>query len=194
MSVGPEPAPPAPVEHPGRRAHREHERRRVRRGRRVSVVGVIGELLITAGAVVLLYIAWQLWISEYLVGNEIKQQAGELSQQWNQEASESPSPSDTPSPDPTETADPGTTAVPVGTAPSSAKDFAILMVPRWGADYARTIAEGVSTSDVLDKGKLGHYPTTQMPGEVGNFAIAAHRMGHGGSLHHINELLLGDHI
>ncbi|MFT4028541.1 MAG: class E sortase [Protaetiibacter sp.] len=205
MSVGPEAAPSAPVEQPGRRARREQNRRHARRRRRVSVVGVIGELLITTGAIVLLFIAWQLWISEYLVGNEVKQQAGELSEQWNTRAAQSPTPSSSPdpsetpeptaTPDPAETSEPaGSTVVPVGTAPATATDFAILIVPRWGADYARTIAEGVGTAEVLDKGKLGHYPGTQMPGEVGNFAIAAHRMGHGGSLHHINELQLGDHI
>ncbi|MCS0500109.1 class E sortase [Protaetiibacter mangrovi] len=200
MSAGPETAPSVPAVDGGRRSRREHERRRARRGRRTSVVGVLGELLITAGLVVLLYIVWQLWISEYLVGNEVKQQAGQLSQEWNEQAQETPTPSATPSPstsatpEPSEDPEPVDTVIPVGTAPAVDKNFAILMVPRWGSDYARTIAEGVGTADVLDKGKLGHYPSTQMPGAVGNFAIAAHRMGHGGSLHHINELQLGDHI
>lgn len=56
------------------------------------------------------------------------------------------------------------------------------------------IAEGVSLGLVLNAGKLGHYPDTQMPGEVGNFALAAHRTTKGGSLHRIHELKLGDHI
>ena len=30
---------------------------------------------------------------------------------------------------------------------------------------------------------VGHYPGTQMPGEVGNFAVAAHRTAYGGGLH-----------
>ena len=43
------------------RAAREAD---VRRSRRTSVVGVIGEVLITAGVVVLLYVVWQLWIGD----------------------------------------------------------------------------------------------------------------------------------
>lgn len=163
----------------------------------MSVVGVIGELLITAGAVVLLFISWQLWISELIVGKEQQAQAQELNQEWNEQIRETPVPSPDPSetPEPEATAEPGdTTPPPVQAAPANAVKFAALIVPRWGADYYRTIAEGVGTADVLDKGKLGHYPTTQMPGAVGNFAIAAHRMGHGGSLHYIDELQLGDHI
>ncbi len=30
---------------------------------------------------------------------------------------------------------------------------------------------------------VGHYPSTQMPGAVGNFAIAAHRSAYGGGMH-----------
>lgn len=162
-------------------------------------MGVIGELLITAGAVVLFFISWQLWISELIVGKEQQAQAQELNQEWNEEIREtpvaSPDPSETPDPEPTDDGpDASAAPPPVQAAPANAAKFASLIVPRWGADYYRTIAEGVGTADVLDRGRLGHYPTTQMPGEVGNFAIAAHRMGHGGSLHYIDELQLGDHI
>ena len=197
MSVGPEAAPSDPAPAGERRARRSAERRTVGRTRRVSVIGVIGELLITAGAVVLFFISWQLWISELIVGKEQQAQAQELNQEWNEQVREtptpSPEPSDTPEPEaPQEPAD--AAPPPVQTAPANAVKFAALIVPRWGEEYYRTIAEGVGTADVLDKGKLGHYPTTQMPGEVGNFAVAAHRMGHGGSLHYIDELQLGDHV
>jgi len=193
MSDGPEAAPSDLAPAGGRRARRQAERRGAGRKRRVSVIGVIGELLITAGVIVLFFISWQLWISELIVGKEQQAQAQQLNQEWNDQARETPEPSDTPEPDPTE--EPGDSAPPpVQTAPANAVKFAALVVPRWGADYYRTIAEGVGTAEVLDKGKLGHYPTTQMPGAVGNFAIAAHRMGHGGSLHYIDELQLGDHI
>jgi len=192
MSAGPETAPSVPEERATRRARREHERRRARSGRRISIIGVFGELLITAGVLVLLFIGWQLWFTELTVGHELKGEAAQQSQEWNEHA---PPPSD----EPNEPADPGTadpTAYnpPVETAPGNAERFGLLIVPRWGADYYRPIAEGIGVADVLNKGELGHYPSTVMPGAVGNFAIAAHRMGHGGSLHHIHELQLGDHI
>ncbi len=41
---------------------------------------------------------------------------------------------------------------------------------------------------------VGHYPGTQMPGEVGNFAIASHRSAYGGGMHEIEQLQLGDAI
>ncbi len=161
-------------------------------------MGVLGELLITAGVLVLLFLGWQLWFTELTVGHELRQEATQQTEEWNAQASATPTPpAETPSQTPSSSPDPLPPVAsdpPVATAPADGKNFAMLIVPRWGADYYRTIAEGVGVSEVLNKGKLGHYPSTVMPGAVGNFAIAAHRMGHGGSLHHINELQLGDRI
>lgn len=195
MDAAPDTAPSPGASPASRRARRETARRRARRGRGISVVGVVGELLITSGVLVLLFIGWQLWFTELTVGHDLRQEATAQSQEWNEQAAATPSPtpSDTPTPDPT--GDPAPVAAPpVETAPANAKRFGMLIVPRWGADYYRPIAEGIGVDDVLNKGELGHYPSTSMPGAVGNFAIAAHRMGHGGSLHHIHELQLGDHI
>ena len=47
--------------------------RRLSKRRRVSVVGVLGELLITAGVVVLLFLGWQLWFNDIIVSNDQKQ-------------------------------------------------------------------------------------------------------------------------
>jgi sortase A len=77
---------------------------------------------------------------------------------------------------------------------SNATKFAELYIPRFGADYARAIAEGVGTSDVLDKGILGHYPDSQLPGAIGNFAVAGHRTTHGAPLKQIASLRVGDKI
>jgi sortase A len=70
--------------------------------------------------------------------------------------------------------------------------FAKLYVPRFGKDYVRNIAEGTSVSMVLNTIGIGHYPSTQMPGEVGNFAIAGHRAGNGGPMRNIDKLVTGD--
>jgi len=161
---------------------------------------LLGELLITAGVLVLLFIGWQLWFTEITVGNELKSEAAEQSQRWNEQAAADPTPSPTPSDEPTGEPSDEPTEVPVAqnppveAPPADAEFLGSLIVPRWGADYYRPIYEGISVAKVLDRGRLGRYPSTSMPGAVGNFAIAAHRMGHGGSLHHINELQLGDHI
>lgn len=70
--------------------------------------------------------------------------------------------------------------------------FAKIYVPRFGQDYVRNIAEGTSVSKVLNTIGIGHYPSTQMPGEVGNFAIAGHRAGNGGPMRNIDKLVSGD--
>lgn len=125
--------------------------------------------------------------------------AGEISQEWiERDPGVRPSGSDNQSvedsPSVTEEIPPVEEPV-VARAPDAGEPIAVLYVPRFGEDYRRTIAEGVGTS-VLNSTKLGigHYPDTQMPGEVGNFAIAAHRSAYGGGMHLINELRIGDPI
>lgn len=161
-----------------------------RQRRKISVLGVIGELLITAGVLVFLFIGWQVWLNDIIVGGEQTAAAGELGQSWAQ-AAETTAPE---APEPDVPAGPIDATPVVMPAPGNAEKFAILMVPRWGEGYERNIAEGVGVSDVLNTIGLGHYPSSQMPGEVGNFAIASHRKAYGGGFEHLHELQIGDHI
>jgi sortase A len=165
-----------------------------KRRRRVSVIGVLGELLITAGVLVLLFLGWQVWLNDIIVGAEQESAASELAQSWQDDVTETPVvPDETATPE--ESAEPAAPVEPVVMAePENAVQFGILMVPRWGVGWERPIAEGVGVSDVLNKIGIGHYPGTQMPGEVGNFAVAAHRKAYGGGLEHVHELQIGDHI
>jgi sortase A len=73
--------------------------------------------------------------------------------------------------------------------------FAVLIVPRFGNGFTRTISSGVS-KEVLSKSSsgVGHYTGTNSPGELGNFALAAHRTTYGRSFHNIDTLVTGDHI
>jgi sortase A len=163
--------------------------------RRLSVVGVAGELLITAGVLVLLYIGWQVWLSDIITGSQYASEARSLSQKWSQDSKDDP----TPAPTPTDGADDGSDVVPVGTAPTkTAEVFAALIIPRFNTAtdpaFYRPIAQGVSNTQVLQPKGIGHYPTTGMPGAVGNFAIASHRTFYGGALHNVPDLRLGDHI
>ena len=41
---------------------------------------------------------------------------------------------------------------------------------------------------------IGHYPGTAMPGQVGNFATAAHRATHGEPLRYVDQLQVGDNV
>jgi sortase A len=170
---------------------------------RLSVVGVLGEVLVTIGVLVMLFLGWQLWWNDMIMANSQTSAASEASQQWIEDATKATvtATPDAATPEPTATAEP--TAVPAtdygapvtASAPAENKQFAVLYVPRFGDDYHRAIAEGTG-HDVLNSNRLGigHYVGTQMPGEVGNFAVAAHRSAFGGGMHLIDELRLGDAI
>lgn len=161
---------------------------RLRRERRkhVTVVGVLGELLVTGGIVILLFLGWQLWFNNVVSTNEQASVAETLSEEW---ATSAP----TNSASPTEPRDPGVPAVTA--SPEMNTAFANLIVPRLGADFKRPIAEGVGTA-VLNSTRLGmgHYTGTQLPGELGNFALASHRSAYGGAFHNIHQLVVGDSI
>ena len=183
-------------ESPGAGTKRRH-RSSTAPSAKVTLLGVLGELLITASALVLLFLGWQLWWNDMIMANSQSSAASEISQDWIAQDTSPTFPEATA--DPTEP-DAARVAVDYGepvvaAAPGNATAFAVLYVPRFGADYHRSIAEGTG-HDVLNSNRLGigHYAGTQMPGEVGNFAIAAHRSAFGGGMHLINELQLGDAI
>jgi sortase A len=136
-------------------------------------LGVTGELLITAGVLTGFFWVWFIFINDVVVGAEQNTAGAALSQSFFDEAE-------------TETfgkaygssegrADAGDP--PVVVADGSGQAFATLYIPRFGEDFARPIAEGVDLPTVLNNPRLGvgRYPETQDLGEVGNFAIAAHR-------------------
>ena len=178
---------PAKTEVPALRGRRALRGAQKRARSRVSVFGVLGELLITGGVLVLLFLGWQLWWNDAVMAASQSRAAESISQCWLDEVK--------PDPAPAPAADEGYGDPVVATAPGDSAAFAVLYVPRFGDTYKRTIAEGVGTN-VLNSPDLGigHYPGTQMPGEVGNFAIASHRSANGGGMHLINELQLGDAI
>jgi len=151
--------------------------------RRVSVVGILGELFITAGVLVLMFLGWQIWLGNLIDGSAQKDESVALSHTWNK--------GEAPTAATNERPDPGPPVV--GTAPTNAVQFGNMIIPRFGADYIRPIAEGIGVDDVLRYG-VGHYPGTAMPGAVGNTAFAAHRTGHGSPFFDIEKLQIGDSI
>jgi sortase A len=184
-SAEPPRAEPSSAEPP--RAERPRAHRAKSRGS-LGVVGVIGELLITAGVFVLMFIGWQLWLGDIIEGAAQSQQAQKLSESWHASAGPTAAPTTAP-------AATGSSAPPiVANAPGNAQKFGILYVPRFGSTWERPIAQGVGVADVLDAIGVGHYPGTAMPGAVGNFAIAAHRHAYGGGFENLHLLHVGDHV
>ena len=177
-------------------------RRRRRSAFLTGFTGVAGELLLTAGVFVLLFLGWQLWFNDAVVAGQQTSHAREVSQSWaDDERANTPSPTatQTPTQTPTPTATPAPKPIegapPVMTrALANTEVFATLIVPSFGEDYVRTIAEGIGIADVLNVHGIGHYPDTARPGELGNFALAAHRTAYGSAFEHIDQLDVGDSI
>jgi sortase A len=159
--------------------------------RRVSVFGVIGELLITAGVLTLLYVGWQLWIGDLIYGAQRSAAGQELSQEWEREYT---APSPGASPTETGSEEPVVVEPVILPEPADGQTFAVMRIPRFGSDYAWEMAGGVSRERTLDPIGIGHYPGTPMPGEVGNFAVAAHRTTWGAPFNRIAELRVNDAI
>lgn len=151
-----------------------------KRAPRVTVSGVLGELLLTAGVVMLLFLGWKFWLNDKIVGNEQNHEGAQLSQQFEQEY-ETVAPPEV-----------DESGVPIRKPPTAeATPFAVLYVPAWGEDYSRTIATGITRYGVLDY-YIGYYPESDPVGSVGNFAIAGHRLAYGASMQKVPDLQLGD--
>lgn len=68
----------------------------------------------------------------------------------------------------------------------------LLRIPRLGKDYEAPIVPGFDPT-ALAKG-VGSYPKGAKPGEIGNFAIAGHRVTHGELFRDFLKLRKGDKI
>lgn len=167
-------------------------RRRTRRaGAHLSVIGVSGEILITAGVVVLLFLGWQVWWNSLISNAQQTRAATEQSQRWIRDAQKSPKPSEsTPTPT-TDAQDP-----PVMQPVADYQPFAVIYIPALGSTWRRVIRQTVDVNQVLNSftSGVGHYPGTAMPGQIGNFAIAGHDTGWGNAFINLQNLQLGDDV
>lgn len=181
---------------------------------------ILGELLITLGFILLLFVAWQLWWTNIEANSAQQNAVDSLVQEFDALAAEGgPAPvaanseeatggdtaggdgADAEGTDPGSGEETGATAPadydpqepPVVASPAYGTAYGVVYIPRLGQNYARPLAEGVG-SDVLDTLGLGRYPDTQRPGEYGNFALAGHRQTNGAVLDHIDLLQGGDNI
>ena len=162
-----------------------------KRSKLMKITGVTGELMITAGALMGLFLAWHLVWNDTIQSQRQNESATSFAKQW-QPQNESGIELEPVNP----VVKPSAEEPPVTLAPAEGEAFALLYVPRFGADYMRTIAEGVDLETVLNSNSLGvgRYSQSDQLGEVGNFALAAHRTTWGASFGNINELRIGDRI
>ncbi|MEW2074980.1 class E sortase [Streptomyces sp. NPDC017966] len=152
------------------------EARRQARARKASPAVVasraIGEVFITCGVLMLLFVTYQLWWTNVRAHAQAGKEVSDLQNDWaNGERK------------------PG--------AFEPGQGFALLHIPK--LDVVVPIAEGINSKKVLDRGMVGHYAEgalkTAMPdAKTGNFGLAGHRNTHGEPFRYINRLEPGDPI
>lgn len=150
---------------------------------------VVGRVLVSAGVVVLLFVAFQLWgtgLSEARAQADLEDEFARLLTAGPDDAAPTAAsttlPTAPPSPDPVVVAQ--AADIPAGDV------AARLRIPAIGVD--KLVVEGVGEAD-LRRGP-GHYPTTPQPGFAGNAAIAGHRTTYGQPFHDLDRLAPGDRI
>lgn len=159
-------------------------------------VHLLGELMVTAGALVALFLVWQLFWTDVVASASTSRAMEDLRADFADAAPGQPGPSSgVPTPESGENTEPGEGTGPApepATREYAAGDgIAIVTIPSIDAEIP--VLEGISL-EVLDQGALGRYPHTQMPGEVGNFAVAGHRNTWGKPLHRLAEVQAGDPV
>ena len=133
----------------------------------------VGELFVTAGLVLLLFVTYQLVWTNFEANRAQDGVSDQIRDDWQRPAAS------------------GRTGA-VGRVTDFGEGFAFMHIPRLGRRYSVPVVEGVSLGD-LAKG-VGHYPKTVLPGEVGNFAVAGHRATHGEPFAYLDEVRKGDAV
>jgi sortase A len=141
-------------------------------GRPRRVAYWVGLAMVVAGLALLGYVGWQFWGTNWTSHRAQREVTSDLQQEW---------------------ARPGPALqklqpqyVPQG------KASALVRIPKFGKKYVVPVLEGTS-EDVLARG-YGHFAHTAQPGQVGNYALAAHRVTHGEPLRRMPELRPGDKV
>jgi len=114
---------------------------------------IAGEVLVTAGVVLLLYVAYGIFGRTAIVNDHQRALDRELTQAWAD-----PSPGATPAAEPT-------------LAPPPGWAIGRLYLPKIHKQWV--VVEGVGLGDI--RNAPGHYPNSALPGKNGNFAVAGHR-------------------
>lgn len=155
---------------------------------RATLTSVLGELLLTAGVLVLLFVAWQMWVGDIIIAAQKNEEGAVVSRQL----AEGPAPE----PPPLVEAEDGTSSYEpvIPEPPADAEWFGQMHIPRFGADYNFGIYGGTSRARTLDRLGIGVYKGSRMPGEVGNFALAGHRTTWGKPFNQLDKLHLDDAI
>jgi sortase A len=134
-----------------------------------TLIRSLGELCITAGLIMLLFVAYELWGTGAYTSTQQGLLSKQLDRQWHAKRTVTT-----------------TEKVHLG------QGLALLRIPRLGKNYHYVVIEGVTVAD-LRKGP-GHYPGTALPGGLGNFVVSGHRTTYAAPFNRVDELRKGDKI
>lgn len=143
---------------------------------RFDPVTAIGEVILLIGIFVAAFTLWNLFVTDMQAEKQTAQAV---------EAFHAPCPDVT-------SHDERTTPPPENAAVTGGEVFATMHVPAWRY-MTIPIKEGTSQA-VLNTGAAGHYLDTAMPGQIGNFSVAAHRRSYGSNFRRVDTLKPGDPI
>jgi len=150
------------------------------RGRIAAAVSLIGELAITAGLILGLFVVYSLWWTNVIADNQAQKESDTVRRSWAASSAGS---------GPGKSAKPG--------ALDTKDGLGFLHVPAMGKNYEVLVKKGTSTN-VLNQGVAGYYTSpvkAAMPWDKqGNFTLAAHRDGHGAKFHNIDKIKDGDPV
>ncbi|WP_345581684.1 class E sortase [Streptomyces prasinosporus] len=148
---------------------------RRRMGPVALAVSLFGELLITAGLVLGLFVVYSLWWTNVVADRAADKQADKVRDSWAQGSDDDGGP----------------------VSFDSKDGIGFLHVPTMSGD--EILVEKGTTMKVLNDGVAGYYTdpvkaTLPTSGKKGNFSLAAHRDGHGAKFHGIHKIGKGDPI
>lgn len=140
-------------------------------------LSLLGELLITVGLVLGLFVAYSLWWTNVLADRQASARGDQIRQQWL-----------TPGAEPSKPAQPG--------ALDTKDGVGFLHVP--AMKNGEVLVKRGTDPQTLNDGVAGYYTEpvkSALPWDAkGNFSLAAHRDGHGAKFHNIDKLNNGDAI
>lgn len=133
----------------------------------------LGELLVTCGVVAALLMAYMFWGTGLRESDAQQRFASELGRQWASSGLSLATLTDT-----------GRLA--------AGRPFAFIRIPAFGRNWRFAIVQGTGFAQ-LALGP-GHVAGTQRPGQVGNFAVAGHRVTAGSPFWSVPSLQAGDPV
>lgn len=160
-----------------------HRARKKGRNWFLEGLGFVGEICLTIGLLLVIYVVWQLWWTGVVSAQSQAQQVKSLS--WTAPAVTTGGNF--------KIAQPQKGDVPVDPQPAYGDVIGQMYVPRFGSTYRSLVVQGVGL-DQLARHGVGHYTETVMPGGMGNFAVAGHRSGYGEPLADVDKFHKGDPI